>query len=115
MPVEASDIVPTAMDTGDFPCTGCEEEGLRSDDGVRKKTERTREPELSNQIHIANGEIQRKPWKSRPGRESSLQIQPDNGCEFSATEEAGSGKRETRPFMPFTFLMRVTIALCQTE
>jgi hypothetical protein len=88
MPVEASDIVPTAMDTGDFPCTGCEEEGLRSDDGVKKKTERTREPELSNQIHIANGEIQRKPWKSRPGRESSLQIQPDNGCEFSATERS---------------------------
>jgi hypothetical protein len=37
------------------------------------------------------------------------------GASFPQLKEAGSGKRETRPFMPFTFLMRVTIALCQTE
>ena len=64
MPVEASDIVRTAMDIGDSPYTGCEEEGLRSDDGVRKKTERTRQTELSHLIHIANQEFWRKPWKS---------------------------------------------------
>jgi hypothetical protein len=70
--VEASDILPTAMNTGNFPYTGCEEDGLRSDDGVRKKTEWARQTELSNQIHIANQEFQRKPWKSCPTHESSL-------------------------------------------
>jgi hypothetical protein len=64
MPVEASDIVQRVMNTGDFPYTGCEEEGLRSDDGVRKKMEWTRQTELSNQIHIANRVFQRNPWKS---------------------------------------------------
>jgi hypothetical protein len=64
MPVEALDIVPAAMNTGNFPYTGCEEESTTSDDGVRKKTERTRQTELSNQIHSANREFQRKPWKS---------------------------------------------------
>lgn len=63
-PVEASDIVQTAMDTGDFLYIGCEEEDLRSDDDVRKKTERTRESELSNQIHNTEVIDQRKPWKS---------------------------------------------------
>jgi hypothetical protein len=37
MPVEDSDIEPTAMDIGDLPYTGCEEEDLRSDDGVKKR------------------------------------------------------------------------------
>ena len=64
MSVEASDIVQRAMDTGDSSYTGCEEEGPGSDDGVRKKMEGTRQTGLSNQIHIANGAFQRKPWKS---------------------------------------------------
>jgi hypothetical protein len=45
--------------------TGCEEEGLISHDGVRKKTERARGPLLSNQIHNVQETDQRKPWKSR--------------------------------------------------
>jgi hypothetical protein len=65
MPVEASDIVQRAMDSGDLSYTGCEEEGLRSDDGVRKKMDLTRQAELSNQIHMVNAAVQRKPWKSR--------------------------------------------------
>ena len=48
MPVEASDIVQKAMGKGDSSYTGCEEERLRSDNGVRKKMEGTRQPELSN-------------------------------------------------------------------
>jgi len=36
MPVEASDIVPAAMDTGDSSYTGCEEEACESDECVRK-------------------------------------------------------------------------------
>jgi len=54
LPVEDSDIVETAMDTGDSWCTGCEETDSVSDEGVRKMTDRTREALLSNQIHIAN-------------------------------------------------------------
>ncbi len=38
MPVEASDIVQTVMDTGDSSSTGCEEAGTGSDDRVRKMT-----------------------------------------------------------------------------
>lgn len=72
MPVEASDIVQTAMDKGDLAYTGCEKERLRSDDGVRKKMEWTRQTELSNQIHIANKCSRRKPWKSGPTCESNL-------------------------------------------
>jgi len=53
MPVEASDIVQTVMDTGDSAYTGCEEAGPGSDDGVRKMTDPTRGAWLSNQIHIA--------------------------------------------------------------
>jgi hypothetical protein len=41
MPVEGSDIVPTAMDTADDDSTGCEEADLESDDRVRKMTEQT--------------------------------------------------------------------------
>jgi hypothetical protein len=48
MPVEASDIVQRGMDKGDLSYTGCEEKRLRSDNGVRKKMEGTRQPELSN-------------------------------------------------------------------
>ena len=63
MPVEASDIVPTAMDTGDDDSTGCEEAVSRSDDRVRKMTEQTRGTSLSNQIHIADQESKSKQWK----------------------------------------------------
>jgi hypothetical protein len=54
MPVESSDIVQTAMNSGDDGSTGCEEAGQGSDKHVRKKTELTREASLSNQIHIGN-------------------------------------------------------------
>jgi hypothetical protein len=54
MPVEASDIVPTAMNTADDDSTGCEEAVWRSDDRVRKTAVLARGPSLSNQIHIAN-------------------------------------------------------------
>jgi hypothetical protein len=65
MPVEASDIVPTAMDTADDDSTGCEEAVSRSDDRVRKTAVLARGPSLSNQIHIANQRSKRKQWKSR--------------------------------------------------
>jgi hypothetical protein len=61
MPVEASDIVPTAMATGNDDSTGCEETGSRSDDHVRKMTARTGAASLSNQIHIAKLASKRKP------------------------------------------------------
>lgn len=64
MPVEASDIVQTVMDTGDSSYTDCEEAGPGSDDGVRKMTEQSRAASLSNRIHIANGHRPRKAWKS---------------------------------------------------
>jgi hypothetical protein len=73
MPVEGSDIVPTAMNTADDESTGCEEADLESDDRVRKMTERTSAVSLSNQIHIPNREFQRKPWKSGPSHQLSLQ------------------------------------------
>jgi hypothetical protein len=72
MPVEASDIVQRAMDKDYSSYTGCEEESLISDDGVRKKMEQTRPIELSNQIHIAKRGHWRKPWKSGP----TCEIQP---------------------------------------
>jgi hypothetical protein len=84
MPVEASDIVPTAMDVGDDDSTGCEEAGSRSDGHVRKMSERTRRLSLSNQIHIANQQSKRKPWKSRPVHPLSLQTRPENSVAFSA-------------------------------
>jgi hypothetical protein len=84
MPVEASDIGQGAMNTGDFPYTGCEEEGLGSDDDVRKKMEWTRQTELSNQIHIANRAFQRKPWKSGPTFKSCLQTRSNKPSAFSA-------------------------------
>lgn len=64
MPVEAADIMRTAMNTGDSSYTGCEEAELESDDGVRKTAERMREDDLSNQIHSTKVIDQRKPWKS---------------------------------------------------
>jgi hypothetical protein len=73
MPVEGSDIAPRAMDTADDDSTGCEEADLESDDRVRKMTEQTIGPSLSNQIHIANRGFQRKPWKSGPSHQLSLQ------------------------------------------
>jgi len=86
MPVEASDIAPTVMNTGDNNSTGCEEAVSGSDDLVRKMMERARESSLSNQIHIAKRQFKRKPWKSRPTHQLSLQKGLDNRCEFSATE-----------------------------
>jgi len=64
MPVEASDIVQTVMDTGDSSYTGCEEASSRSDDRVTKITGRTSAHLLSNQIHNTEVIGQRKPWKS---------------------------------------------------
>jgi hypothetical protein len=64
MPVEASDIMQTVMNTDDSSYTGCEETDLESEDRVRKVTERTSAASLSNQIHIRNREFERKPWKS---------------------------------------------------
>ena len=87
MPVEASDIVQTVMDTGDSSYTGCEEAGRRSDDGVRKKTERTRETGLSNQIHNTKVIDQRKQWKSRPASDPSCKDGQITGPEFSAVAE----------------------------
>jgi hypothetical protein len=34
---------------------------------------------------------------------------------FPQLKESCSGKRVNKIFLPFTFLMRVSIALCQTE
>jgi hypothetical protein len=87
MPVEASDIVQTAMDTGDSSYTGCEEVACESDECVRKMTASARAASLSNQIHNAEVVGQRKPWKSRPTSEFSPQICPDNACEISAAVE----------------------------
>jgi hypothetical protein len=84
MPVEASDIVQTLMDTGDSPCTGCEEASPGSDDGVRKMTERARETELSNQIHNTEVIVRRKPWKSRSTHQLGLQRRPETNGGFSA-------------------------------
>ncbi|MGC2743488.1 MAG: hypothetical protein WA672_09885 [Candidatus Angelobacter sp.] len=115
MPVEGSDIVPTAMNTVDDDSTGCEEAVSRSDDRVRKMTEQTRGPSLSNQIHIANQESKRKPWKSRPVHQLSLQRRPENSGAFSATPGILFWKTRKQISLPFTFLMRTSIALCQTE
>jgi hypothetical protein len=116
MPVEASDIVQTVMDTGDSSYTGCEEGDTRSDDRVRKITELTSAHLLSNQIHNTEVIDQRKPWKSRSTHQLSLQRRADNSSGFSATERILLWKtRKTKSSCPFTFLMRVSIALCQTE
>jgi hypothetical protein len=48
MPVQAADIVQTAMDIGDAASTGCEQTGLRSDMRVSKRAERTNEAAVSN-------------------------------------------------------------------
>jgi hypothetical protein len=87
MPVEASDIVQTVMDTGDLSCTGCEETSSRSDDGVRKKTALTQAVSLSNQIHNTELIDQRKSWKSRSTHQLSLQRRPETNGAFSAAPE----------------------------
>src|SRR6476646_4017081 len=74
------------MDTSDSSYTGCEEADLGSDECVRKMAGWVRDPWLSNQIHIANQHCQRKPWKSRPKSQLSLQRRADNSSGFSATE-----------------------------
>jgi hypothetical protein len=87
MPVEASDIVPRTINTGDSSYTGCEEAGRISDDGVRKKPVCTRVASLYNQIHNAEETYQRKRWKIEPAVEFSLQTRPDYTYAFSATEQ----------------------------
>jgi hypothetical protein len=84
MPVEASDIVQRVMDTSDSSYTGCEEASSRSDNGVRKITERTTAHLLSNQIHNTEVIDQRKPWKSRSTHQLSLQRRPETKGTFSA-------------------------------
>jgi hypothetical protein len=37
------------------------------------------------------------------------------GASFPQVMESCSGKRENKSSLPFTFLMRTSIALCQTE
>jgi hypothetical protein len=115
MPVEASDIVQTVMDTGDSSYTGCEEASSGSDDGVRKMTDRTRETLLSNQIHIEEETDQRKPWKSRSTHQLGLQRRPETNVVFSAASGILLWKTCKQNPSPFTFLMRTRIALCQTE
>jgi hypothetical protein len=115
MPVEASDIVQTAMSTGDSSYTGCEEASSRSDDGVRKITERTSAHLLSNQIHNTGVIGQRKPWKSWLTHQLSLQRRPETNGAFSAAPGILFWKTRKQNFLPFTFLMRGIIALCQTE
>jgi copper oxidase (laccase) domain-containing protein len=85
MPVEASDIVQTAMNTGDEHSTGCEQAVLGLDERVRKMTERARETELSNQIHNTEVIEQRKPWKSQSTHQLGLQRRPETNGAFSAT------------------------------
>src|SRR5438132_11737958 len=94
MPVEASDIAPTAMNTGDNNSTGCEEAVSGSDDLVRKMTERARESLLSNQIHNAKHACWRKAWKTRT--ESYCKRYKDRlraGRCFPQLKEDCSGKR----------------------
>lgn len=60
------------MNTGDNDSTGCEEGACESDECVKNITELSQAALLSNQIHIANPEFKRKPWKSWPEAEFSL-------------------------------------------
>jgi hypothetical protein len=87
MPVEASDIVQTAMTTGDSSYTGCEEADTGSDDRVRKKTASTQAVSPSNQIHNTELIDQRKSWKSRSTHQLGLQIRPETNGAFSAAPE----------------------------
>jgi len=64
MPVQAADIVQTAMDIGEAASTGCEQTGLRSDMRVSKRAELPGIVSLSNQIHIVKEALERKAWKS---------------------------------------------------
>jgi hypothetical protein len=84
MPVEASDIAPTAMDTSDSAYTGCEEGDTGSGDGVRKMTALASTHLLSNQIHNTEVIAQRKPWKSRSTYHLGLQRRPETNGAFSA-------------------------------
>jgi len=114
MPVEDSDIVPTTMNTDDNHSTGCEEAGSGSDDLVRKMTERAREASLSNQIHNTEVIDQRKPWKTWPRHQLSLQRQLENRSAFSATERKAFWKTRKQSPLRFIFLMRCDTRLCQT-
>jgi hypothetical protein len=103
------------MDTADDDSTGCEEAVSRSDDRVRKMTEQPRGPSLSNQIHIAN-----RGFKGSRGNQSQvINLACNDGLitspSFPQLQESRSGKRRNNPFLPFTFQMRTSIVLCQTE
>jgi len=103
------------MDIGDLLYTGCEEEDSGSDGGVRKITDRTSAHLLSNQIHKPELIDQRKQWKSRSTHQLGLQRQPETNDAFSAAPGILLWKTCKQNFLPFTFLMRISIALCQTE
>jgi hypothetical protein len=114
MPVEAADNAQTAMDISSDESTGCEQAVLGSDGAVRKMMERTREASLSNQIHIAKRQFNRKPWKSRPTHQLSLQKRLDNRCGFSAAKRKAFWKTRKQSPLRFIFLMRSNARLCQT-
>jgi hypothetical protein len=84
MPVEASDIVQTVMDTSDSAYTGCEEGDTGSDDRVRKITERTSAHLLSNQIHNKEVIDHRKAWKSVQKHHGTRIKTADRKVAFSA-------------------------------
>jgi hypothetical protein len=113
--VEASDIVPTAINAGDSSYTGCEEEGRRSDERVRKMTERMTAASLSNQIHNAQGTQWRKPWKSGPTFEFRLQTSLSKSSAFSANAASLLWKTREQISSPVIFLMHSKARLCQTE
>jgi hypothetical protein len=110
MPVEGSDIVQTAMDTGDDDSTGCEEEVLRSDDHVRKITQRTRGLRFPTKSTLRI----RNPRGSRGNQDKYITLACNDGQKSAAVfpqlQDFCSGKRRNKSFLPFTFLMRVSIA-----
>jgi len=103
------------MDIGDLLYTGCEEAYRESDEHVIKMPSWTRAASLSNQIHTALERHCRKPWKSGPTFGFWLQIRANELSTFSAAPEILLWKTRKQNLLPFTFLMRISIALCQTE
>jgi hypothetical protein len=115
MPVEASDIVQGAMNTGGFPYTGCEEEGLGSDDDVRKRwngqDKRSFPTKSTLRTERSRGSRGNQDQHLNPACKNA---RINRAC-FPQMPQAFSGKRENKPLLPFTFLMRIGIRLCQTE
>jgi hypothetical protein len=113
--VEASDIVQTVMDTGDSSYTNCEEERPGSDDGVRKKMDRRSSLSFPTKSTTRNMSSR----GSRGNHDQHINSACKDGqkltARFPQLHETCSGKRVNKIFLPFTFLMRVSIALCQTE